>query len=636
MDNRYFSYLVPEQLAKEVSAGSIVRIPFGKKKIRGLVLRIENERGATDFILKEILSVEKYTLGQKYFEIIDWISRYYLCSLGEALSLFLPPDIKNSVIASTRTREPINCSKKLTSDQSEVLAKINNVKDNKPILLHGVTGSGKTELYIKLIEQCLKNNRQAVFLIPEIMLAAQTITKLQECFPENIALYHSNLSGSEKFKSYVEFNFGTKNILVGPRSALAVPAKNLGLIIIDEEHDDAYKQEHDPRYHAVDLAKIISLKTKARLILGSATPRIESYWAARNGHFHLVELKNRYGKLMLPQTKIIDLKDEIAKENFSPVSQILQERIAKTLKDGRQVILLLNRLGMATFVSCRECGEVINCPNCNIPLVYHINKTKEILSCHHCDYEARVPRCCPKCKGVKIKYFGAGIEKIEKEIKYFFPKAKILVADSKSLSSKGGYDRLNRDLREGKIDILIGTQIVAKGLDIPAVDLVGVISADTGLHLPHFRANEKTFQLLTQVSGRSGRRDSLGETIIQSYWPTSKAIKLAGIHDYKAFFDQEIIERKKFNYPPYCRLVRIVCENADRMKVKQAIDNIAKQLREAKFDFIGPGPCFFAKLRNKYRYHVIIKIDKLPDESLYEIFRQNQYVTWDADPTGLL
>lgn len=642
-DKDTFSYLVPNEMQIRIQVGSIVDVPFGKKNIRGVIASAQNtdNRIQIDYELKEVQSLNsEFVIPESYISISKWISEYYLCSLGEAISLFLPPKIsKPRLEKHSQLPTPNSQLIKLTSEQEEIFKKIAHkllAINSKPALIHGVTGSGKTEIYLKLAAEALKKKKQVVVLVPEIMLTPQTIEKFEAVFPNNICLMHSGRSKSEKYLAYKQFYSGEKKIIIGPRSALLVPSENIGLIIIDEEQEDAYKQEKDPRYHAVDLAEKIAEKLNALLVLGTATPRIETYQRTKKEAYDLFELKSRYQKLILPPSTVVDLKHEIKQDNFSPISLELQKNIARVLKDKRHAILFLNRRGMATFVSCRECGEVINCPHCNIPMVYHINYDKHILNCHHCDYKTSVPAICPVCKSPKIKFFGAGVDKIESEIKRLFPKARIRKIDSKSLQNKDEYVKLYEELKNGKIDILIGTQILAKGLNIGTVDLVGVISADVGLHLPYFRANEKTFSLLTQVSGRSGRKESSGMTIIQTYWPDSSSIKFAAQHNYKDFYENEILEREKFGYPPFCHLVRVVSEDRNKSKAKSELEKIAKELTNNKIDFIGPGPCFLNRINNKFRYHIIIKTNTLPNPKIREIFKTNPYLTWDVNPTDLL
>lgn len=642
-DKDTFSYIVPENLVDQLKIGSIVDISFGKKVIKGVVLNIQEKNCAEPkYKLKEIISVNRgFYIPEQYLDVAKWVSEYYLCSLGEAVSLFLPSKIVRPRKPAIDRQPSKTCKRnELNSEQEKILEELAerlSLERPRPCLLHGVTGSGKTEVYIKLVENVLQRGKQVIVLTPEIMLTPQIVEKFEESFPGQVCVMHSRLSQSEKFMCYSQFYANEKKIIIGPRSALLVPSTSLGLIIIDEEQEDAYKQEQDPRYHAVNLAEKIAEKTGALLLLGSATPRLETYHKTMSpGPYDLFEIKNRYQKLMLPTSEIIDLKNEIKYDNFSPISEKLQEKIKETLQNKRQAILFLNRRGMATFVSCRECGEVMLCRNCNIPMVYHVYDKKNILNCHHCDSKAMVPSTCPKCGGSKIKFFGAGVDKIAEEVGKLFPKARIRKVDSKSLSNKNDYLRLHDDIKKRKIDILIGTQILAKGLDIPAVDLVGIISADTGLHLPYYKASEKVFSLITQVSGRSGRKDNIGQTIIQTYWPESNAILLAAKHDYHTFYDNEILEREKFNYPPFCHLVRVVSEDANEQKAKKEINLIATKLKESKINFIGPGPCFLDRINNKFRHHLIIKTGKLPDLNITEIFKSNPYLVWDVDPVDLL
>lgn len=638
-----FSYIVPEELTGKLKIGSLVTVPFGKEKVRGVVWKLASADPEADakYELKSIISLdEEFVLPRAYLKTAEWLAKYYLCSLGEAVSLFLPPQTTGKARGTkevpaqsvTTTKTTLNAEQETIWQELKKIAK----NPDKPVLLHGVTGSGKTEIYVKLVEEVLKAGKSVIFLTPEIILTPQIVERLAAEFPDKIALTHSGLTQTKRFLAYKEFFEGKKQILIGPRSALLMPSNNLGAIIIDEEQEDAYKQEKDPRYHAVTVAEKIAKETGALLVTGSATPRAETYYKAKTGDYHLLALPNRYRSLILPPAKIVDLKNEIKLDNYSPISTFLQEKIAATLAKKKQIILFLNRLGMSTFVSCRECGEVIICPNCQIPLVYHLSDRFGQLSCHHCGHSEAPPTICPKCQSLKIKYFGAGVEKIESEIKNLFPKARICKVDSRSMQKRDDYDKLLADLKSGKIDILIGTQIVAKGLDLPNVELVGIVSADVGLHIPSYRANEKTFQILTQVAGRSGRRNDAGMTVIQTYWPDSAAILASSRHDYKLFFDREIKERVTFKYPPFCTLVRIVSEDLNKEKAKKELAKVAKDLREADIDFVGPGACFLPQLRKKYRYHIILKVKKWPDVAVTEIFAKNPYLIWDVDPTDLI
>jgi len=633
-----FTYKVP--VSFDIKIGSLVKVSFGKKIIVGVVTRLMKEIAPVKYEIKEIKEVvPDFNLPESYIEIARWISEYYLCSLGEAIALFLPPEMKIPRKTVAKESMKLNHVKKLSTEQEEIFQKINKklfAKNKKPALLCGVTGSGKTEIYIKLAEEVIKNNKQVIVLVPEIMLTPQNIERFREVFGDQVALVHSNLSKSERLNAYKDFYFGTKNIIIGPRSALLVPSENIGLIIIDEEHEDAYKQDKSPRYNAITLAEQIAKHDDALLLLGSATPQVETYYKAESGEYDYFEVKNRYHALILPPAEVVDLREEIKKDNFSPISIKLHDEIEKTLKAKRQVLLFLNRRGSSTFVSCRECGEVIECKNCNIPLIHHHSYKGDILYCHHCDYKTLPPTKCPECGSAKIKYFGAGVEKIEQEIIKLFPKARVKRVDAETITNKDDHQKFYDDFKNHKIDVVIGTQMIAKGFDIPGVDLVGIVSADVGLHLPHFRAGEKTFRILTQVSGRSGRRDNSGRTVIQTYWPDSKAVRFASGHDFKGFYEREIKDRQESHYPPFTHIVRVVVEDADEKKAKNSISDIAADLRAENIDLIGPGKCFYQKLRNKYRYHLLIKTEKLPNEKITKIFIKHPYVTWDVDPTELL
>ncbi len=641
-DTEVFSYSVPENLIDKIQPGSLVDIPLGRQRIRGIVESLNKQTTAAKYEIKPIISISAdFVLPKKYIDIAKWISKYYLCSLGDAVSLFLPPMMKIPRQDTSYKKQDTNklTKIKLTENQKAIFEQLKrnlNKPTKKPALIHGVTGSGKTEIYIELTKEALKLKKQVIILVPEIMLTPQTVERFEEIFGGRICLQHSKLSRSEKYHTFYDFYSGTKPVMIGPRSALLVPNDNIGLIIVDEEQEDSYKQDQSPRYNAVRLAEEIASKSGALLVLGSATPKVETFYRAQSGEIDIFNLSNRYNKELMPAATVVDLKDEIRAENFSPISTKLQEEITKTLADKNQVLLFLNRRGSATFVACRDCGHVILCHNCSIPMVYHLNEKENYLNCHHCDSRQVLPSRCPECNGLRIKYFGSGIDKIYTEIANLFPTSRIAKVDSKTITSKSDYQKFYRQFKNKELDIVIGTQMIAKGLDIPAVDLVGIISADTGLHLPHYRATEKSFELLTQVSGRSGRQEKVGQTIIQTYWPDSPAILAAKNHDYKLFYNLEITERQKYNYPPFTYLVRVVAENIKADKAKKEIDILAGKIKALNLDFIGPGACFYSRLHNKYRYHLIIKIEKYPDKVITALARENRQFIWDAEPTNLL
>ncbi len=643
-----FSYAVGENLQSKIALGSMVEIPFGRKNIRGLVVKISSNNH--DEIPKDEYQIKSITATNpllkfpiKYFDFFYWIAEYYFCTVGEAFSLFLPPVLKRlpkQKNDQTTNRHNYNL-KSLSDAQNKIFQDIKNAKPKSKHLIYGVTGSGKTEIYLHLAAEVLKNGQSVVVLVPEIILAPQLIDKFQAVFGNQITQTHSHLSTGEKYKAYYDFYSGQKKIIIGPRSALLIPSNNLGLVIVDEEHEDAYKQDQSPRYHAVQVAEKLVELHKAKLVLGSATPRIETFYKASSGIYHLHQLNQRYNKLILPPTQIIDLKNEIRSQNYSLLSQALQDALRLILKNKKQAILFLNRRGSSTFVSCRDCGYVANCPNCEIPLVhYAVSNNHGRLFCHHCSYVLAPPEICPSCRGIKIKFFGAGVEKVENEVKKLFPNAKVSRIDAQTIKNKQDYYKFYDDFKHHRFDIAIGTQMIAKGFDIPAVDLVGIVSADTGLHLPYFRASEKIFRLITQVSGRSGRHHNVGKTIIQTYWPNSNAIQTASKHDYLAFYEHEIQSRKQHFYPPFSKLIRIISQH---QKPEQALKNLAKilsKLDENSIYYLGPAPCFFQRLRGLWRYHLIIKLnnDDLEKDKniLKELWRQNLNLTWDIDPIDML
>lgn len=637
-----FTYYVPEELKNLIEDGSIVKIPFGNKIIRGVVISKKNNFKKINYKLKSILTVKQdFKINNNYINIAKWISNYYLCSLGEAISIFLPPDI-NRPRKQITDQNQIFLPKKinpLTTDQKEIFRKLEkslSSENKKPALLFGVTGSGKTEIYLHLARKTLELNKAVVLLVPEIVLTPQNITRFKEIFGPEVVLTHSGLSKSEKFHCYQSFYSGQKKIIIGPRSAILIPNENIGLIIVDEEQEDSYKQEQNPRYEAGELAVKISEKLNALVVFGTATPKIETFYKANKGIFDFYKIKNRFNSLMLPTAEIIDLRNEMKKENFSPISERLYDSILETLKNKEQAILFLNRRGMSTFVSCRDCGFVASCSECDLPMVYHLNNYNNNLVCHHCQKKVIVPKNCPICKSSKIKYFGSGIEKIELEIKKLFPKARVKMVDSKILQNHTQYENFYKDFRDHKFDIVIGTQILAKGFDIPGVSLVGIISADVGLHLPYFRSSEKIFRLITQVSGRSGRKHKTGKTIIQTYWPNSPAIQYASKHDFESFYHGEILRRLEKNYPPKNHIIRILSEHKNQNTAKSAIDKLSNELTKNNINFIGPGVCFFQRLNNKFRYQIILKIEKLPNKIITEIFHNYQNLTWDVDAINLL
>ncbi len=526
----------------------------------------------------------------------------------------------------------------LTPAQAMALQQIEAVLDQPgyhPFLLYGITGSGKTEVYLRMIERLLARGKRAIVLVPEISLTPQTIQRFAGRFPGRVAVLHSRLSPGERFDEWRWIRSGHATVVIGSRSALFAPVADLGGIIVDEEHEWSYKQEKTPRYHARDVALKLAELAGLPVVLGSATPSLESFEGARCGRLRLLELPervevarqkagegggegglpkrtNRPSDLGLPPVEIVDLRAELRAGNHSIFSGALRNAIDLALGLREQVILYLNRRGDSTFVLCRDCGYVMRCERCDVPLVYHSDV--EDLVCHLCDARHSVPKGCPSCWGERIRYFGIGTQKLELETRKAFPQARVLRWDRDAASARGAHDEILRQFVNHEADILVGTQMIAKGLDLPRVTLVGIVSADTSLHLPDFRAVERTFQLLTQVAGRAGRGPLGGKVILQTYSPEHYCIQAAQNHDYQAFFDWEIRFRREHGYPPFGELARLLYVGYGESRVEREAEELATQIRALLLaegidgvDLIGPAPAFHRKIRGRYRWQIVLR-----------------------------
>lgn len=490
---------------------------------------------------------------------------------------------------------------------------------SKVFLIHGVTGSGKTEIYLNLIEEVLKLNKSAIYLVPEIYLVPQTLQRLADRFgQERIIIWHSSLDKKERgnnWKRVLQYSKSGK-IILGARSAILAPLKNIGLIIIDEAHDAAYKQASPaPRYDAITAAKKRGEIENCPVILGTATPNISDYFKCIEEHT-VLKLTKRIENYPMPKVHIIDLKNEFPMTNKNIISNVLKSSINDALSKKEQIILLLNRRGYSSHIFCRACGFIQKCKNCSVPLVYH--KNLDSMLCHHCGYELRTSYTCPECKSPHFKYFGLGTQQLEEEVKKIFPTTKTIRVDKDQLNKKDQYLNLWKEFSSGQADILIGTQLVAKGLDLPNVTVVGVVIADTMLNFPDYVSYERAFQLLTQVTGRTGRGNKPGRVFIQTYQSENPIFKYIENHDYEGFYNIEIEQRKSFEYPPFTNLSRIIFQSNDE---KLCLEHAEKTLNEltidsstkgrpasgGQFSFLGPAPCFFSKLHGKYRYHILCK-----------------------------
>lgn len=493
----------------------------------------------------------------------------------------------------------------LNEEQQKVYKEIfNSINTNETFLLYGVTGSGKTNVYMKVIEDVIKNNKTAILLVPEISLTPQIIKRFTSYF-SNIAVLHSGLSDGEKYDEWRKINEGKVNIVIGARSAIFAPLKNIGVIIIDEEHSQTYKQENNPRYNAIDIAKERCKYHNCPLILGSATPSLESFARAKKNVYKLLELKNRYNNNTMPKVEIIDMNKEFKKAS-GYFSNTLIDQIKETLERNEQVILFLNRRGYSSFLTCSSCGYVEKCPNCDISLTYH--KSSNMLRCHYCGYATKRKKLCPKCQE-EFKDYGIGTEKVEEELKSLIKDAKIIRMDVDTTTTKNAHGKIINSFLEEKYNILVGTQMIAKGLDFPNVTLVGVLNADIGLNFPDFRSSETTFSLLNQVLGRSGRGNKEGKVLIQTFNPEHYAITYTKNHDYLGFYNEEMKIRKILKYPPYyyiC-LIKIISKDYN-LASKSSYDVVNYLKQNIKNEIIlGPSVCNVFKLNNNYRFQIIIK-----------------------------
>jgi len=536
-------------------------------------------------------------------------------------------------------------AKTLTIEQENIIREYIN-SDDKMFLLKGVTGSGKTEVYMKLVERVLLEEKSAIILVPEIALTPQMIERFKGRFGVNVALFHSKLSDGERFDEWFRVKEGKSKVIVGARSAIFLPAKNLGLIIIDEEHENTYKSEQNPKYQTKEVAEYLSELKGCKVILGSATPSIETYYRALTGEMKLLELNSRVDNKAMPPMKVIDMRNELKGGNKSLFSRELFIAIQERLKRKEQIILFLNRRGFSTFVSCRSCGYVFKCDECDISMTYHKNG---LLICHYCGKTKREPRECPKCHSKYVKFFGAGTQRVEEEVKKYFNNVRILRMDVDTTRDKHSYERIYNTFKNGEADILIGTQMVSKGLDFKNVTLVGILAADMSINIPDYRAAERTFQIITQVAGRAGRGDKQGEVLIQTYTPQHYSLQYAVNYDYEGFYEKEFTVRAMMKYPPFGKLLLINGTSKKEELLKNFMHKITmmiKPLVESCLDIeiLGPIPCMISKVKENYRWQIVIKgeFDSYFSKNIKEILydeNKNVYndirISMDINPNNL-
>lgn len=631
--DRLFTYRVPKMFREIAEIGKRAVIPFRNKDMIGYIVGFRDRvdtKGIKD--IKKIID-DQTLLSNQLLELTKWISQTYLCSWGQAISCAIPGVLKKgkvSVRPGRKTKldgdrcfsEEISKQEhlsppRLTDQQKEVLKSVLfkiEREEHKVFLLHGITASGKTEVYLQAIERVLNNGRTSIVLVPEIALTPQTVEWFTSRFGDQVAVVHSALVGSMRYREWERIRLGQAKIVVGARSAIFSPVKNLGLVIVDEEHETSYKQEDVPRYHARDVALMRARLSNCPVILGSATPSLESYYLARKKRLELVKLTKRIDDKDLPKVKIVDMRMELAtRKKIVMFSKILIDSIQQALTRDEQVMIFLNRRGFSTYVNCKRCGLVLKCKRCDSVLVYHY-QTKSLL-CHYCNFRQSPPDICPQCRSSYMKYFGIGTEKVESEMARLFPQASIARMDRDATSKRGSHGRILSEFKKHGIDILVGTQMIAKGLDFPRVTLVGVVNADVTLNLPDFRASERTFNLLTQVAGRAGRGQEGGQVIIQTYAPQHYAILSASKHNYEKFYQEEIKSRKQLSFPPFMYMIKLTLRSRNEKKAVDAshtlktflVNEFSTTSLAKNIEIVGPAPSPISKVRGFFRWNILLK-----------------------------
>lgn len=611
----------------DAKIGSKVYVPFARSRNLREAYVVETDEHSGDGLGKRLRYIEKVdddvSLSEEMIRTALWMKKRYICRLIDAVNCFTPVGEKarrgqrKNPFAEEKG-EPSSV-KELTLQQAQILKRIGEAakaKKHMRFLLHGVTGSGKTEIYIRAAQQVLEQGRNVIVLVPEIALTGQIIDRFIGRFGSGkVAVLHSKLSLGERYDQWKKVRDGCDGdgqIVIGARSAVFAPLENIGLIVIDEEHETTYKSDHTPKYDTIEVAlkRVQDKDNNGILLLGSATPSVVSYQRAQEGIYELLELTERYNKVVLPEVSIVDMREELKRGNRSIISSELCSKMKDTLEAGRQVILFLNRRGYSTFVSCRECGYVARCPGCGLSLTYH--KAGGQAVCHYCGYHEPAPNKCPECGSKYIRYFGSGTEKLEEAVSDLFPEYAAERLDLDTVKRKGELTRKLKAFRSGKTQILIGTQIIAKGLDFRNVGLSGIVSADVSLNIPDFRSPERTFQLITQAAGRAGRGDSQGHVVIQTYSPEHYAVAFASQHDYKGFFETEKQLRAYMGYPPYSDLFQIVFtakrEDAAKDGAESWYERIrGRMAREDQEMVFPPQQAYLGKIKDVYRYSMLIK-----------------------------
>lgn len=641
--DKTFEYKIPDELLDAVQTGSVVNVPFGRwnKVQKGYVIGVKDSAEYDPEKLKDIIEIDEKAIEVEasLIRLAAWMKEAYSCTMITALRTVMPVKEKVSarkpaidIMESVPEFTPIA---ELNEQQQAVVDKfsedyISGRRDR--YLLHGITGSGKTEVYIQLAKKVTEEGRAVIVLIPEIALTFQTVARFRAVFGDRISILNSRLSKGEKFREFERARTGETDIIIGPRSALFTPFERLGLIIIDEEHDNSYKSESTPKYHARETAFKRAEIEGASVILGSATPSVTSYHMAETGELTLMSLDKRAAGSSLSEVTVVDMRDELKSGNRSIISGALYERLNAAFSAGEQAMLFINRRGFNTFVSCRECGEAIKCPRCDVSLSLHGTST---LMCHYCGHTEVMPKACPKCSSKLIGGYGTGTEKVEAEVKKLFPGIKTLRMDKDTTKTKGSHGRIINAFRNHKADCLIGTQMIVKGHDFGNVTVVGAILADLGLFDSDYESAERTFDLLTQAAGRAGRADKKGYTVIQTYQPEHYAIMTAAEQNYENFYQYESAYRRILRYPPFYRLTEVMVTSHDEDAAFRAAEELAAEMKsmymrkpddksdagtningagnKSSVDIIGPAEAVIYKIDEVYRRVIYIKTD---DEEL--------------------
>ncbi len=671
--NKVFLYKIPDKLKPLSKKGVRVFAPFGRRNLIGYIVALQDKsdpvlrHNGTCIETKELIEIldDKPVVNEEMLKFTRWISDYYLCPWGEVIESAMPEwvDVKivnkreikrvkeRSQKSEARSQKPKGKTSDfpLTTYQENVINKIKNKierNEHQVFLLHGVTGSGKTEVYIRAAAEALKKGKKVIVMVPEITLTLQLFQRFLNVFVNRVAILHSGLTQRERYNEWMKVRNGEVDIVIGARSAVFAPFENIGLIIVDEEHDTAYKQDTSPRYNGRDIAVVRGKASGAVVILGSATPSMESFYNSQTGKYEYLHLPDRIDKKTLPSIEIVDIK------GVNIISDRLRSEMEKRIEKKEQTLLFINRRGSATFIQCSDCGYVWRCKNCSVSLIHH--KKDNLCVCHYCGYSETVSDTCPQCKGYTINYKGRGTQKIEDEIKALFPNSNIERMDRDTVRKRGEAGRILKGIDERSVDILIGTQMIAKGHDYPGITLVGIVSADESLNIPDFRASERTFQLITQVAGRAGRGDINGDVILQTYNPDHYSVKCAKEYDFIGFYNQEGGLREALNYPPYSKMVSFRIEGSNEKGVEQFSHNFGKILDEIiegqnDVEKLGPSKAIIYKIRNRYRWQILLKgrkignlkkiVSKATEEAkirLQKTSKGNIKLDIDIDPINLM